>query len=146
MVISITKFDAQRDNEDGADVTTNYLVTENAIEFSITCKSNHCGRSFSLVGKEGTLYIDREDNKVHLQKVALGGGCGLIIDDEPVEGLSPMAIRAIILAEQGEGSKEITITTGQTGDGNHYPLLTIDGIRKDIHQFSDIFTDLEELK
>lgn len=146
MVISITKLDAQHDSEDGAEVTTNYLVTENAIDFSITCNSNHCGRSFSLVGKEGTLYIDREDNKVHLQKVALGGGCGLIIDDEPVEGLSPLAVRAVILAEKREGSKEITITTGQMGDDSHYLLLFIDGVKKDIHQFSDIFTGREGLR
>jgi len=146
MKIRIKKIDSHEADGNTSDIISKYAVLENNREFMIVCRSNSYGRSFSLDGRDGTLYTSREDNMVHMQKVALGGGCGLIIDDEPVEGLSPMAIRAIILAEQGEGSKEITITTGQTGDGNHYPLLTIDGIMKDIHQFSDIFTDLEELK
>jgi hypothetical protein len=146
MKIKIKKIDSYEAGGNTSDIVSKYSVLENNREFRITCRSNSYGRSFSLDGKDGTLYTSGEDNMVHLQKIALGGSCGLIIDDEPVEGLSPLAIRAVILAEHSERSKEIMITTEQTGDDGHYPLLLIDNVKKDIHQYSDIFTDLEGLK
>ena len=66
----------------------------------------------------------------------------MLIDDEPVEGLSPLAIRGIILAQQSEDSKEVRITSRQTVDGGHYPLLVIDGVAKDFARYSNIIEDI----
>ncbi len=87
-----------RDAGCGANDSAEYIVRENGREYRIACRTQAYprGRSFCLAGKEGFLYIDAEDNKVHMQAVALGGGCGLRIDDEVVEGLSPSALRQLI--------------------------------------------------
>jgi hypothetical protein len=98
-------------NGDGSDVINRYLVTENSRAFNITCRSYLHGRTIGMEGKEGILYIDSDDNKVHRQVVALGGGCGLLIDDAPVEGLSSLALRGVIDLEQNEETGELTINT-----------------------------------
>lgn len=128
MAIVINKVHVHDIHGDTTDLNTSYTVTDNGKEFSITCRSNHFGRTFSLAGKEGTLYIEREDNKVHIQKVALGGGCGLLIDDEPVEGLSPLAIHGIIIGENNEGAKEIIISDEHS---RGEPTVLVDGNRAD---------------
>ena len=145
MEIKIKKIDCCPVDGSTSDRVSTYNAKQNNREFRITCRSNSFGRSFSLDGMDGTLYTSREYNMVYLQKVALGGGCGLIIDDEPVEGLSPLAIRAIILAEQNTETREITITIKRLEDGACHPVLLIDGVRKDIYCFSDIFPDIEGL-
>ena len=85
--------------------------------------------------KEGLLYINRDDNMVHWQVVALGGGCGLLIDDDPVEGLSPWALRGVIFAEQNKETREITITTQHSKDSASQPLILIDGNLEDLSQW-----------
>lgn len=100
MGITINRLNTRHVNGAGSDVFTVYLASADGKEFTITCKSNFYGRNLGLVGEEGTLYIDTEKNKVYRQTIALGGGCGLLIDDVPVEGLSPWAIRGISIGEK----------------------------------------------
>jgi hypothetical protein len=135
MEITINRIDTHDVNGDGSDLITTYSVAENGKLFRITCRSNRYGRSLGMEEKEGLLYINRDDNKVHWQVVALGGGCGLLIDDDPVEGLSPWALRGVIFAEKSKEAREITITTGQSGDSANHPLLLIDGISQEHSQW-----------
>ena len=132
MEIIIIKIDARDVNGDGSDLITTYSVTENGRKFRITCRSNRYGRSLGMEEKDGLLYINRDDNMVHWQVVALGGGCGLLIDDEPIEGLSPWALRGVIFAEKNKEAREIVITTEQSGGNANQPLLLIDGIAQDL--------------
>jgi hypothetical protein len=97
--ISITRVSTDKTNGDGPDATNTYLVIENGREYSITCRSHRHGRSLALKGQEGSLHIDSDTNRVYRQVVALGGGCGLIINDVVVEGLSPWALSGVIRAE-----------------------------------------------
>jgi hypothetical protein len=66
--------------------------------------------------------------------VALGGGCGLLIDDEPVEGLSPLAMRGIILAEESRETQEITITNQYSKDSPGQPLILMNDTMEDLSQ------------
>jgi len=134
MRITVDKIDDHDVHGNGSDVITTFIVKENSKEFTISCRSNRYGRSFSLVGKDGTLYIDREDQKVHLQKVALGGGCGLLIDDEPVVGLSPLAIHGAIIGVQNKAARKITIQFSE-GDEQSQPVLLIDGNTEDFSAY-----------
>jgi hypothetical protein len=142
MEIMIHKIDSREVDGDSADIISTYAIVENGREFRITCRSNRYGRSFSLEGKDGTLYTSREDNMVHRQVVALGGGCGLLIDDEPVEGLSPIAIHGVILGQENKEVREINIKTEQSKDNANQLLLLIDGMVKDFNNYSDVFGDL----
>jgi len=87
-------------SHDEKDMCTIYLVTEDNREFKIFCTTRPFpqGRSIHLVGDEGLLYVDSRDNRVHRQLAVPGGGCGLRIDDEVVEGLSPLALRSVLSA------------------------------------------------
>ena len=86
-------------NED-KDMCTIYRIKENDREFQVICRTRPYpqGRSINLVGDEGVLFIDSRDDKVHRQLVAPGGGCGLRIDDEVVEGLSSRTLRSVLSA------------------------------------------------
>jgi hypothetical protein len=139
--ITINILGVQDVNGDGSDIITTYLVIENGKEFRITCRSNRYGRNLGFEGKKGLLYVNRDNNLVHWQVVALGGGCGLLIDDDPVEGLSPWTLRGVIFAEQNREALEITITTGQSENCTNQPLLLINGRAQDPSQYLDVFGD-----
>ncbi len=87
-----------------------YRVIENGAEFLLTRTTHKLGNSIGIAGKKGILYVDSDDMKVHYQVAAPGGACGLTTDDEIIEGLSPLAHRAVIMADQCNVPGEITIT------------------------------------
>ena len=59
----------------------------------------------------------------------IGRDCGLKIEsDDPVEGLSTLAIRGVIFADRKKETREITLTTGSGGSVNDRPAMSIDGI------------------
>ncbi|OPX96089.1 MAG: hypothetical protein A4E58_01864 [Syntrophorhabdus sp. PtaB.Bin006] len=134
MEIKIERVDSHEVNGDSSDVITTYSVRENGKEFRITCRSCRGRRTLGVAGKEGSLYIETEDNTVRRQTVALGGGCGLLIDEEPVEGLSPLALRGVLMADQGENTKEVTITGGGSVGTSNRPLVLIDGVAGDLKE------------
>jgi hypothetical protein len=124
-----------KDHPDLPDSTGVYLVIDNGKEFTITCRFHIHGNSLCLYGQEGTLHTDTEAGKVYRQVVAPGGGCGLIITDEPVEGLSPWALRGIIIAEQSREEGEILITSkGVKNEAEELPVMFIDGKAADLHK------------
>jgi hypothetical protein len=100
VAIMIRKTGTEDLNGDGSDVVNTYRVTEESKEFNITCRVHRYGRYFAIAGEEGMLYVDPDDNRVHRQVVALGGGCGLIINDEVIEGLLSSTLRTLFGLEQ----------------------------------------------
>jgi hypothetical protein len=88
-----------------------YLVVEDGREFRLARTSHTLGSSIGMAGREGILYVDSDDNRVHHQVVAPGGACGLKTDDEVVEGLSPFTLRAVLMADECNEPGEIAITT-----------------------------------
>ncbi|MCX5811284.1 MAG: hypothetical protein NT178_01885 [Proteobacteria bacterium] len=108
--------------------TAVYLVVDNDKEFTITCRFHIHGNSLCLYGQEGTLHTDADTGNVYRQIVSPGGGCGLIINDEPIEGLSPWALRGVIIAEQSKETGEILLTTeGSKSGSDEPPVMFIDG-------------------
>lgn len=89
-----------------------YRVVEDGREFFLTRTCHTLGSSMGIAGRTGILYVDSDDNRVHRQVTAPGGACGLRTDDEILEGLSPLAHRAVIMADQCDETGEIIITTG----------------------------------
>ena len=134
MEIKIMKTGVLEVNGDSSDVMTTHTVTDSSREFEITCRTNHSGRYIAIAGKEGFLYINGDDNTVYRQVVALGGGCGLLIDDETVEGLSPWAVRGVIIAHQNKETREVTITTERSEGLSDSPSVIIDGKPTDLHR------------
>ncbi len=88
-----------------------YMVLEDGREFLLARTSHTLGSSIGFAGKEGSLYVDGDDNRVHRQVVVPGGSCGLNTDDEVVEGLSPLALRAVLMADQCNETGELTLIT-----------------------------------
>jgi hypothetical protein len=86
-----------------------YRVVEDGREFLLTRTSHAFGSSIGIAGRKGILYVDGEDNRVHHQVAAPSGACGLNTDDEILEGLSPLAHRAVLMADQCREMGEITI-------------------------------------
>ncbi len=127
MDIKIKKIHTQILTGNASGIMNTYMVTENSKEFLLTRTSRAHGSSLGIAGKEGILYVESDDNKVHRQVVALSGACGLNTDDEVVEGLSPWVLRGIIMAEKRNESGEITIISTESGSIFDQPLVFIDG-------------------
>ena len=108
-------------------VINTYMVLENGREFLLTRTSRAYCSSLGIADKEGILYVDSEDNRVHRQVVALSGACGLNTDDEVVKELSPWTLRGVIFADQRNESREITIVYNEPGSGSHRPTVSVDG-------------------
>ena len=126
MKIKIRKINTQVLTGNASGVINTYMVLENGREFLLTRTSRVHGSSLGIAGKEGILYVDSEDNRVHRQVVALSGACGLNTDDEVVEELSPRALRGVIMADQRNESGEITIIMKEPEDGPDKLLMFVD--------------------
>jgi hypothetical protein len=125
MNIKIKKIDTQILTGNASGIMNTYMVSENGKEFLLTRTSRIHGSSLGIVGKEGILYVDSDDNRVHRQVVALSGACGLNTDDEVVEELSPRVLKGVILADRLNESEEITIITKEPGEGPDKLLMFV---------------------
>jgi hypothetical protein len=130
------KTTAINESSDLPDGTNAYIVIDNGQEFSITCRFHIHGNSIRLAGQEGTLHSDTDTGKVYRQMVAPGGGCGLIITDELVEGLSPWALRGVIIAEQNKETRELLLTAKDSErDPHKLTEIFIAGIAADLNKY-----------
>ena len=116
MEITIKKIGTQTLTGNGSIVVNTYKVMQDGKEYLLTRTSHAHGKSVSIAGKEGILYVDSDDNRVHRQIVTPGGACALVIDDEVVDGLSPWALRGVIAADQRNESGEIFGDHRSTGE------------------------------
>lgn len=122
-------------NEHLTNITGAYSVLDNDREFTIVCRFNSFSSSLSLANEQGTLHIDKEADRVTRQLVALSGACGLNVTDEPVEGLSTIALRLVIIAEKNKGIGEIILKRIYTEQGHSKTIFLIDGKAADINKF-----------
>lgn len=128
MEIKILKTGTQDANGDGSDVTNTYAVMDNGNEFIVSRRTHRHGGNIAINGQVGFLYIDSETNTVRRQVVAVGRSCGISIDaDEPVEGLSPWAIRGVVIADLNGEAGEVTVTSEGRDTSFDPPLILIDG-------------------
>ncbi len=109
MDIRIKRISSHRLPETSSTLVNIYTVVEDGREFTITRTSHPHGGSLGFSGEKCILYVDSDDNMVHKQVVALSGACGLNTDDEPVEGLSPLSLRGVLMVDQCNESDEIRI-------------------------------------
>jgi hypothetical protein len=127
MEIRIKKIGTQVFTGNASGIISTFRVIENGKEVLLTRTSRIHGYSIGIAGKEGILYVDSYDNRVHRQVVTLSGACGLNTDDEVVEELSPRALKGVILADRLNESEEITIITKESGEGPDKLLMFVDG-------------------
>ncbi len=130
MEISIRRTGTEklRGDRDQSDVTNIYKVIDNGREFTVTFRSHRYGGSLGLAEQQGFLYTDTDTDTVRRQVVTVGLTCGISIDlDEAVEGLSPWAIRGVIMAERTGETREVTITGGPGEAGSDLPVILVDG-------------------
>ncbi len=113
MDIHIKRIEMEKDisNSDLKGATNIYFVSVSGRDFKIVCRFDNFSSTISLADKKGTLHINDETNQVVRQVVELSGACGLNVYDEPIEGLSPIALKGIIFAERDKTIKEILIKT-----------------------------------
>ena len=141
MEITIKRVGTQDIRGDASDVINTYMVIEKGKEFRITCRTHRHGSSLGIAGKEGFLYSDRDDNTVRRQVVAMGGACGLNINDEIVEGLSPWAIRGVVVADRSKEAGDIIVTTEGPEGVSHEPIVLVDGRVIDMQQYVECSPD-----
>jgi len=113
MEIKIKKIGTHILTGNASGVINTYMVIEDGREFLLTRTSHIHGSSMGIAGKDGILYVDSDDNRVHRQVVALSGACGLNTDDELFEGLSPLALRGVLMVDHCNDSGEIIIIRGE---------------------------------
>ena len=101
MDVSVEILGIQENLEDCRGARAFYRVIENGREFQIACRTHSHGREATLAGQDGFLYIDPSDNRVHLQTIVVGIGCGVSIDDDVVEGLSPSSLQKVLAQYDG---------------------------------------------
>jgi len=123
MEIRIKKIRTEILTGNASGVINTYKIIQNGKEFFLSRTSRAHGNSIGIVGQKGILYVDSEDNRVHRQVVAPSGACGLYTDDEPVNGLSSWALRGIIMAEERNETREITIISE---DDSNRPIVIIE--------------------
>ena len=110
MDIRIRRIATVDTNGDGSDVTNTYRVLDSGREFCITLRTHPHGANLGLAGQEGFLYTDQETGTVRRQVLSVGKLCGIVIEaDEVVEGLSPRALRGVIIADRNRDIQEITV-------------------------------------
>ncbi|MCX8111180.1 MAG: hypothetical protein N3D15_08025 [Syntrophorhabdaceae bacterium] len=113
MEIKIKRLTTQqeREKDNPFEKIHRYIVTENNKSFIILYKSGPHGHSLCLEGQKGILYSDTEKNEVRRQVISLGIDCGLRYEsDEPVDGLSPLALRGVVFAEKTHEQREIVLS------------------------------------
>lgn len=110
MEIKIRRTDSRVFTGNLSRTVNTYMVIEDGREFLLVRTSHMHGSSIGIAGREGILYLDSDDNRVHHQSAVPSGACGLNTDDEVVEGLSPLALRAVLMLDQCDEKGEITIT------------------------------------
>jgi len=101
--ITITKISTRYLHGDphSSDITNIYLVVENGREFRVAHRTHAHGSSLALEDEEGILYTDHDENSVRRQVITVGKICGVSIEsDDVVEGLSPWALRGVVLANR----------------------------------------------
>ncbi len=73
---------------------------------------------------------------MYRQVIAVGQSCGINIEsDEVVEGLSPWAIRGVIMAERSGETREITITAGAPESASDRSVILVDGQVADLQKY-----------
>jgi hypothetical protein len=136
MTISIKRLATEKPHTDGdaADIMHIYRVIDNGREFTITYAPQRPGGNLGLAGQRGFLYTDRDTDTVRRQIINVGLTCGVIIeDDEVVEGLSPWAIRGVIIAERSGETREIAIA-GPSGADPDGPVILVEGKTTDLRK------------
>lgn len=136
-VISVRRIGTEKlhGDHDGSDVTNIYKVIDNGREFTVIYRSHRHGGNLGLAGQRGFLYTDADTDTVRRQVITVGQVCGISIEsDEAVEGLSPWAIRGVIMAERSRETREITITAGARGAPCDQPVILVDGEVTDLQK------------